>query len=179
MSPRCHFSLRAKTVLISMMFLSFSGAAFAAEAAKAVTDETLHQMFENSKEMQTAHTVMSGERQKLQEMQNLFLVGDYEGVTRTSEEIADSMGEVMRAVPLTSEKESEAWHLMSAIVNEADAIHKLSAAKDYKKTYEHYTALVGNCIQCHQLVRDWGKLPEFPEKTEKAPVEAKDSLKQL
>jgi hypothetical protein len=49
---------------------------------------------------------------------------------------------------------------MSYIVRESESMGVEIVKKDYKKAYNHYASLIGQCIRCHQVARDWGRFEE-------------------
>ena len=96
-----------------------------------------------------------------------FLLGDAELVKASSNNIAQAMSKIVRAVPVEGESQAIAWEAMSKIMKETLAIEKSLGENDYPSAYNAYVSLAGRCIRCHQAVRDYGTFVE-PEPEEQA-----------
>ena len=132
------------------------------------TNEDVRQLSEKSEDFKKSHSVMIQQRERLKAILNGFLVGDTQTINEKSDELLKSMKEVIENHPPSGEKESAAWQSMADIVNETNLMKEEASKNDYDKAYVHFSRIAGSCIQCHQVVREWGKLPEpLPHPEEK------------
>ena len=42
----------------------------------------------------------------------------------------------------------------------AGALKSAASANQYKEAYGHFASMISQCIQCHQVRRDWGVFDE-------------------
>lgn len=124
------------------------------------TNEDVRQLFEKSEDFKKSHSVMKQQRERLKAILNGFLVGDTQTINEKSDELLQAMKEVIAGYPPSGEKESAAWQSMADIVNETYLMKEEASKNDYNKAYVHFSHISRSCIQCHQVVREWGKLPE-------------------
>jgi hypothetical protein len=134
----------------------------AVSRAEVVTDEKLKQYLAQSPEFESAHAVMTAQRQKLHAALDGFLVGDAELVREATGSVADAMKAVANQIPLKDEQGTEAWSAMSRIVQESLTAEDLIQKNDYVGAYNAYARMTAQCIRCHQTVRDYGTFATAP-----------------
>lgn len=138
-----------------------------------ITDQSIREAFDKSNDLKQSHTVMSDQKQRLLKIMDAFLKGDTYTIQSSTDEISKAMHTIVTTYPISPEKKAEAWKIMAEIVKQSHAIQEAAEKNDYQKAYEHFTLLSNQCIQCHQAVRGWGKLPEPATEPTSAPATKK------
>jgi hypothetical protein len=152
--------MRKKPFLALLVLLTVLAVpALVAAAQKIVyTEDMIRQMFADPEEA-SAHDIMMRQRARLRELQDAFLLGDAKSIEVSADHIAKDMAKLPKA--LKPEKDTtETWRAMTEIVSRAEDMKRSIELKEYRAAYEHYANLQGQCVRCHQAVRDWGMFEE-------------------
>lgn len=131
-----------------------------AGAEEQVTDEMIRARFGR------AHDVMMEQRKRIQEVLDGFLMGDMEAVRRNSAEISRNMSRVGREFPAAAGQEADIWKAMAGIVESAKRLEEEAVKGDHEAAHKQFSVMTGKCVECHQLRRSWGLLPEVQEEAE-------------
>lgn len=129
-------------------------------SAQPLNDEDVRRIVREEERLSRAHGVMMEQRRRIHEMLDRFLAGEAEGMASIADELADAMKPVILTVDLAPEEERIVWHAIAEVAIQAREIEVAIAAKDHRKAFEHYALLVSQCVQCHQVVRGWGRFEE-------------------
>lgn len=140
-------------------------------AAESYTDESINEYFAKNDQVRRSHGLMAGQKERLEAILSDFLEGDSEGIASNSAQVSDVMRTALLMETGDVDQEAKVWQALSEVVLQARLLEAQAKKPDYKKAYEHFSLLTGQCIQCHQLARSWGKFPE-PEPAAPAPAEA-------
>ena len=125
-----------------------------------MTNDEVYKFLSKDKNFKEAHSVMAEQRERLRDILDGFLEGNVNKIREQSGKLVKAVAEINRRYPQSEEKGPAAWQAMAKIVNESNAMNDDTLKNDYGKAYWHYSRVVDQCIQCHQAVRQWGKLPE-------------------
>ncbi len=153
-------------VLVWGALLFFPARSFGAS----YTDEDIRKMFKDSDTRKT-HSVMASQSERLRSMLDGFIRGDAQMIGDNAARLTEAMQGVAQTYPLTSENGPAVWHSASDIATQSELIKKSLTARDHRGAYAHYNLIVSNCIQCHQLVRPFGKFEEPEPEPATKPVE--------
>lgn len=107
-----------------------------------------------SRDFRDAHDSMTSQKKNIAAIQNGFLMRDADAVESGASALARGMLAVSRTLPDQATAQEGAWMTMYQIVAEAQQVKEKIAADDFDGAYEHYSAMVGQCVKCHQLTRD-------------------------
>lgn len=125
---------------------------------------------ENTPQFHSLHDVMERLGDDLRAIFDGFITGDTETIQRSANDLADRATQAMQDVAQTSPaqhgQEAVVWKAMAEIVNESHFLRETVKAGHYNEAYEHFSNVASQCIQCHQVTRDWDKLSNQPTKAE-------------
>ncbi len=164
-----YLAVSAAAILLTAVLTP--GRAFAAD--KMITDDSLKRMVREDEGISRSHGLMMEQRERLHVLLDAFLAGDAAVLDETSQKIAKSMQGVIVTAELPPEEEAIVWNAISQVVVQSRFIQSAVQEKDYRRAYDHYSVLVSQCVQCHQVARGWGKFeeltmpPDPPAKTRK------------
>ncbi|MBI5024141.1 MAG: hypothetical protein HZC18_03975 [Candidatus Omnitrophica bacterium] len=136
---------------------------------KAVTNEDVYKLLNESSGFKKSHSVMSRQQEKLTAILDGFLTGDTGNIGKESDEFLNDMRQLLQTYPPDEKSETGAWKSTAKIVEEMHLMKEEISKNDYNKAYEHFANITASCIQCHQAARQWGKFPQPA-----APPPAKD-----
>jgi hypothetical protein len=151
-----------RSIFLSLLLLVSLEACCEAAAAgpKVYNDEDLRQIIREVPEFKQTHSVMMRQRKRLHDILDSFLGGNLDEVNRYAEDLSRDMSTIAMDYVPSDEKQVEAWKTMAAIINQAKGLEEDTRNGDYRAAEEHYYNIINHCMHCHQVVRDWGKLPE-------------------
>jgi len=147
----------AFSLFVALFFLSSSTMA----EDKAVTNADVYQLLGKSSDFKKSHSIMQQQHTKLVSILDSFLIGDAKSINSKLDEFLTALDQLILTPLQNQENKSNILKVKADIVEEARLIKKAALKNDYTKAFEHFTNITNSCIQCHQVARQWGKLPEF------------------
>ena len=155
--------MKKTTPPLLFLFAVLFGVCFSltSRAGEVITNEKLHEMIGTR-----SHTVMAKQLERLQEVLEAFLKGDWQQIYNTFYRIRQDIDQIGNQYAQYSSQKIEMLKSLDAMRAEVTAVQTELEAKNYEKTYEHYQKITYQCIQCHQTQRSWGKFEKVKEKEE-------------
>ncbi|MBI4366205.1 MAG: hypothetical protein HY543_05235 [Deltaproteobacteria bacterium] len=145
--------------LLGIFALNLFEVAIAKADNKVITEEDIRKFLHNTKELKKSHPVMGDQSGRLEVMLRGFLAGDAKAIQTGADAVIMAMRQMMQGNTPPQEREVATWKFMSAIVNVMQMVKSDTTKNDFDSAYIHFSVVPGLCIQCHQMVREWGKFP--------------------
>lgn len=129
----------------------------------AFADEALDELMRKP-EYRGVHDGMEEQKATLVAIQEGFIANDMDAIQHSANKLAKSMHFVSQGLPEQTGEAGppEAWKAMYQIVEDAKTLKEDAARGDYPKAYERYSAIIGQCVRCHNLTQP----PPEPEEVE-------------
>lgn len=126
-------------------------------AGEVITNETIRRA------SGAAHGVMKEQRQRIRDLLDGFLVGDLRAIRAQAETIANAMSRVEREFPPGEGQEAAQWRRLVNVIEQAHVVSTTARDGNYQQAYLYFSAMIGQCIECHQGRRPWGVFPAREE----------------
>ena len=159
-------------ILLAVGFLSRP----AKSEVSAVTNEDVYKMLHKSPDFEKQHSIMRLQKMRLTAIFNGFLVGDTERIAEESDGLLNDMSKLIRSNIPAQDTESSVWRSVAEIVEATHSFKDEVSKGNFGNAYGHFTRVTASCIQCHQIMREWGKFPspETSSSKDKTSPESKD-----
>lgn len=140
----------------------------------AVTNDDVYKTLHKSPDFEKSHSVMRLQKMRLNAIFNGFLIGDTERIAEESDGLLSDMNQLILSNMPTQETESSVWRSVAEIVEATHSLKDEVSKNNYSNAYGHFARVTASCIQCHQVMREWGKFPqpETPSSKTKASAES-------
>lgn len=141
--------------VLALLLLSAGSPALA--GSKFFTEEDVQQFLRNTKELDKSHSAMSQQGERIEAILKGFLSGDVATIQSEADGILKDMREVLQEYAPAGKEGSVAWKTVTQIVNETQLMKEKLLKEDFNAAYLHFFSVPVQCIQCHQVLRRWGK----------------------
>ena len=136
-------------------------------AGEVITDEKLYEMIGGK-----SHTVMAKQLERLQEVLEGFLAGNWQQIDNSISHIRQDIDRIGSEYVKYSDENIPALQALDEMRKESTALRTELEAKNFEKAYQHFQTMNYQCIKCHQARRSWGKFEEIKEVKEGEPEKA-------
>ncbi|MDP3920524.1 MAG: hypothetical protein Q8R76_06945 [Candidatus Omnitrophota bacterium] len=124
-------------------------------AQEMVTNEKLYAMLGNQ-----AHSLMRDQRQRLRQILEGFLSGDWTRIQRALHRMNQDIDKIASQYKPVLGKEDDRINAIMAIKEHAKMLEHEAAQGNFEASFSHFTAMTQQCVQCHQAQRQWGVFTE-------------------
>ena len=123
--------------------------------AEVITNEKLYEMIGGK-----SHTAMSKQLERIQEVLEGFLRGDWQKIEGAMIQMRQDIDEIGNQYAQYSNENIPMLKSLDEIRKESTALQEELQAKNYENAYQRFQSITYQCIQCHQVKRTWGKFEE-------------------
>ncbi|MCM8794927.1 MAG: hypothetical protein NC819_03900 [Candidatus Omnitrophica bacterium] len=114
-----------------------------------------------------AHGVMRDQKNQMARIADGFFEGDAGAIRRGAGRLGQDMAEIRGLMPANADPDAFAWRAVSEITQQSQLLERNAVEGNYTEAFDNFTAIMRQCIECHQAHRYYGTFPDPAEEIQK------------